>query len=236
MWQHTQTMILMRCIAANLTHIKKLNFLSNFLRNCSSTMLTQKQHSRFCKNWLIRLFRNQRQKQWRWFWRSVWKYVIISRTSLCEECWKSSLTTFFDCDINIYVSTDFQSVSLKSWWSDSSLYAAFFWFIILSSISSQIWQRQKWSWSTVYEWSTSSNKQCWMLWSCKYIRSSLFMLLSKWFWCLLNSMNNTLSTAIELSLIQKWSLIWSEKQLNTTRKFLQSEWQLRTDWILWMLI
>ena len=60
MWQHTWTMILMGCIAANLTHIEKLSLFSGFLRNCSSMMLTQKQHSRFCKDWFIRLFRNQR--------------------------------------------------------------------------------------------------------------------------------------------------------------------------------
>ena len=231
-WQHTQTIILMRCTAANLTYMKKLNLLSDFLRNHSSMMSTQKQHSRFCKNWLIRLFRNWRWKQWRWFWRSVWKHVIINRTSLCEKCWKSSLATLFSHDINICVSTDFQSVSLKSWWSDSSLHTAFFWFTILSSISLWMWWRQKWSWSIMHEWSTSSNRQYWMLWSCKCIEFSLFILLDEWSWCLSNSMNNTLSTAIRLSSIQKQSLIWSEKQSDMTRKFLQSEWQLKTDWIL----
>ena len=68
-WQHTQTMILMKYTAANLTHMKKLSLFSDFLRNHSSMMSTQKQCSRFCKNWLIRLFRNQRQKWQRWFWK-----------------------------------------------------------------------------------------------------------------------------------------------------------------------
>ena len=145
MWQHTQTMILMRCTAANLTHIEKLNLFSDFLRNHSSMMLTQKQCSRFCKNWLIRLFRNQRQKQWRWFWRFMWKCVIISRMSFCEECWKSSLATLFSHDINICVSMSFQSVNLRSWWSSSSSHAASFWSAILLLISLWMWWKQKWS-------------------------------------------------------------------------------------------
>ena len=131
----------------------------------------------------------------------MWKCVIISRTSLCEECWKSSLTTLFSHDINICVSADFQSVSSELWWSNSSLYAAFFWSVILLLISLWMWWRQKWNWSTVYKWSTSSNRQCWMFWSCKCIKSSLFMLLDRWFWCSLNSVNNTLSIMIELSSI-----------------------------------
>ena len=156
--------------------------------------------------------------------------------SLCEECWKSSLATFFDCDINICASANFQSVSSESWWSDSSLHAAFFWSAILSSISLWMWWRQKWNWSTVHKWSISSNRQCWMFWSCKCIESSSFMSLDEWSWCSLNLVNNTLSMTIKLSLTQEWSLIWSEKQLNTTRKFSQSKWQLRTDWTSWMSI